>query len=430
MREMTATEAAALLRPVDTVGLGLGPANPHTMLRAMSERKDWEQLTIGGALILGLFELFTHPNVAYRAGFFGPAERYYRSVGGNVEHVPAGFRQFAPILRRLAPRVMMAQATPPDQHGFCSLSLHCGATLDELRAAGADPDRLLIVETSPHLPWTSGIPGMENRLSINEIDVLVRGEEVPFELPGEAPTEADLAIAQHTLPYIASNATLQTGIGAIPNTVAEALAQREGGEYGIHSEMFTDGLWKLQASGKVTNTHKGIYDGYSLTTFALGSKGLYEWLHENREVRFAPVSIVNDPTIISQNKNFVSINGAITVDLYGQVVADSVAGAQVSGVGGHEDFVAGADLSVDDVSLICLRSTIEVNGETVSRIAAQLPLGSVVATPRHHTAVIVTEFGAADLRGATVRERAHMLADIAHPQFRDELRAAAEVIAR
>ena len=108
MREMTATEAAALLRPVDTVGLGLGPANPHAMLRAMSERKDWEQLTIGGALILGLFDLFTHPNVAYRAGFFGPAERYYRSVGGNVEHVPAGFRQFAPILRRLAPRVMIS----------------------------------------------------------------------------------------------------------------------------------------------------------------------------------------------------------------------------------------------------------------------------------------------------------------------------------
>jgi len=271
---------------------------------------------------------------------------------------------------------------------------------------------------------------MENRLSVNEIDVLVRGEEVPFELPGEAPTEADLAIAQHTLPYITSTATLQTGIGAIPNTVAEALAQREGGEYGIHSEMFTDGLWKLQASGKVTNAHKGIYDGFSLTTFALGSKGLYEWLHENRDVRFAPVSVVNDPTIIGQNRNFVSINGAISVDLYGQVVADSVAGAQVSGVGGHEDFVAGADLSLDDVSLICLRSTIEVNGETVSRIAAQLPLGSVVATPRHHTAVIVTEFGAADLRGATVRERAHLLADIAHPQFRDELRAAAEVIAR
>lgn len=430
MRELTASEAVALLRPVDTVGLGLGPANPHALLKAMSARSDWENLTIGGALVLGLFEVFTHPNVSYRAGFFGPAERYYRSVGGKVEHVPAGFRQFAPILRRMAPRVMMVQATEPDQHGFCSLSLHCGATLDELRAAGADPNRLLIVETSPHLPWTSGLPGMENRLSVNEIDVLVRGDEVPFELPAEAATEADLQIAQNTLPFITPHATLQTGIGAIPNMVAEALAAREGGEYGIHSEMFTDGLWKLQSSGKVSNTHKGVYDGFSITTFALGSKGLYEWLNENRDVRFAPVSIVNDPTIISQNQNFVSINGAISVDLYGQVVADSVAGAQVSGVGGHEDFVAGADLSLDDVSLICLRSTIEKNGEIISRIPAQLPLGSVVATPRHHTAVVVTEFGAADLRGTTVRERAHLLADIAHPQFRDELHAAAEVIAR
>ena len=135
-REISAHDAAALLLPDDTVGLGLGPANPHALLKAMSERKDWSNLTIGGALILGLFELFTHPNVHYRSGFFGPAERYYRSVGGDVQHVPAGFRQFAPILRRLAPRVMMAQATLPDQHGYVSLSLHHGATFDELRADG------------------------------------------------------------------------------------------------------------------------------------------------------------------------------------------------------------------------------------------------------------------------------------------------------
>ena len=430
MRELTATEAVQLLNPTDTVGLGLGPANPNGLLKAMSARTDWEQLTVGGALILGLFELFTHPNVSYRAGFFGPAERYYASVNTKVEHVPAGFRQFAPILRRMAPRVMMVQATPPDQHGFCSLSLHCGATLDELKAAGADPNRLLIVETSPHFPWTSGVPGFENRLSVDEIDVLVVGDEVPFELPSEAATEADMAIAQQTLPFIHERSTLQTGIGAIPNMVAQALAERPGGDYGIHSEMFTDGLWKLSESGKVSNAHKGIYEGFSLTTFALGSAGLYEWLHENRTVRFAPVSVVNDPTIIGRNENFVSINGAISVDLFGQVVADSVAGRQVSGVGGHEDFVAGADLALDDVSLICLRSTIEVNGELVSRIPAQLPLGSVVSTPRHHTGVVVTEFGAADLRGTTVTERAHLLADIAHPNFREELHTAAETLGR
>ena len=428
-REISAHDAAALLRPDDTVGLGLGPANPHALLKAMSERKDWSNLTIGGALILGLFELFTHPNVHYRSGFFGPAERYYRSVGGDVQHVPAGFRQFAPILRRLAPRVMMAQATLPDQHGYVSLSLHHGATFDELRAAGADPNRLLIIEVTPHLPWTSGLDGQTpNRLSLDEIDYVVRSDERPFELPSEPPSDADLAIARHIIDRIPLTATLQTGIGAIPNMVAQALCERPGGEYGIHSEMFTDGLWALSTAGKVTNSHKGVNDGVSVTTFALGSAGLYEWLHENRSVRMAPVSYVNDPTVISQHRNFTSVNGAIGLDLFGQVVADSVAGRQISGVGGHEDFVAGTDLDVDDTSFICLRSTIEVNGVVESRITAQLPPGSVVATPRHHTGLVVTEFGIADLRGATVTERAHALAEIAHPDFRARLHEAAEVL--
>lgn len=427
-REITAAEAASLLRPDDTVGLGLGPANPHGILKAMSERKDWTNLTIGGALILGLFDVFTHPHVHYRSGFFGPAERYYRSVGGDVQHVPAGFRQFAPILRRLAPRVMMAQATVPDQHGYVSLSLHHGATFDELRAAGTDPQRLLIIETSSHLPWTSPLDGYSNRLSVDEIDYLVRTDEVPFALPSEAPTDADRAIAGHIIDRIPLTATLQTGIGAIPNMVAQALCERPGGDYGVHSEMFTDGLWALSVAGKVSNAHKGVNEGVSVTTFALGSAGLYEWLHENRSVRMAPVSYVNDPTVISQHHEFTSVNGAIAVDLFGQVVADSVAGRQISGVGGHEDFVAGTDLDVDDISFICLRSTIEVNGITESRITAQLPGGSVVATPRHHTGLVVTEFGVADLRGATVNERAHALAEIAHPDFRDGLHEAAEVL--
>jgi acyl-CoA hydrolase len=286
----------------------------------------------------------------------------------------------------------------------------------------------LIIETSSHLPWTSPLDGYSNRLSVDEIDYLVRTDEVPFALPSEAPTDADRAIAGHIIDRIPLTATLQTGIGAIPNMVAQALCERPGGDYGVHSEMFTDGLWALSVAGKVSNAHKGVNEGVSVTTFALGSAGLYEWLHENRTVRMAPVSYVNDPTVISQHHEFTSVNGAIAVDLFGQVVADSVAGRQISGVGGHEDFVAGTDLDVDDISFICLRSTIEVNGVTESRITAQLPGGSVVATPRHHTGLVVTEFGVADLRGATVNERAHALAEIAHPDFRDGLHEAAEVL--
>lgn len=427
---MTPDEAAALIRPDDIVGMGLGPANPHALLSAMSRRTDWTNLTIGGALVLGLFDLFTHPNVHYRCGFFGPAERYYKSAGGDVQLVPAGFRQFAPILERMAPRVMVVQATPPDYRGFVNLSLHHGATFDALRKAGRDPERLLIVECTPHLPHTRALDGYPNEIHVDEIDVLVDSDEHPVALPEEPRSEVDERIAAIAATFIPDNATLQTGIGGVPNIVAETLASRENGAFGVHSEMFTDGLWKLHQAGKVRNQSKGMFDGVSVTTFALGSAGLYEWLDGNEEVAFGPVHVVNDPTIIGENRNFISINGAISVDLYGQVVADSVAGRQISGVGGHEDFVAGAELALDDVSLICLPSTIELHGVLTSRIVGQLPLGSVVATPRHHTAVVVTEFGAADLRGATVRERAQRLSAIAHPQFRDELLATADTLDR
>jgi acyl-CoA hydrolase len=189
--------------------------------------------------------------------------------------------------------------------------------------------------------------------------------------------------------------------------------------------MFTTGLMRLHQAGKVTNAHKGIFDGISVTTFALGTTELYKWLNENDGVAFLDVEVINDPTTISRNANLVSINGALSVDLYGQVVADSIDGRQISGVGGHEDFVAGAELRADAHSLICLRSTVDVAGTPTSRIVGTLPEGSIVSTPRHHTGVVVTEFGAAELRGLTVRERAHALVEIAHPDHRQELRKVA-----
>jgi acyl-CoA hydrolase len=429
-REMTPDEAAALVRPVDVLGLGLGPANPHGLLAALSRRTDWTDLTVGGGLILGPFELFLHPGVHYRSGFFGPAEQFFRAAGGDVQLIPAGFRQFAPALRRLAPRVMMVQATPPDYRGFVNLSLHHGATADELRRAGEDPERLLVVEVTGHLPRTRALEGYPNEIHVDDIDVLVATDEHPYELPVSPRTEVDEAIARVAAAFIPDDATLQTGIGGVPSIVAEQLAGRPEGVFGVHSEMFTDGLWRLHLAGKVRNQHKGIFDGVSVTTFALGSRGLYEWLDGNEEVAFGPVHVVNDPTIIGENRAFVSINGALSVDLFGQIVADAIGGRQISGVGGHEDFVAGAELSLDAVSLICLPSTVTVGGQVVSRFAPELPAGSIVSTPRHHTAVVVTEFGAADLRDRTVAERARLLAGIAHPQFRDDLLAAADRLGR
>ena len=426
----SAQEAAALIRPVDTIGMGLGPANPHAFLGALSARDDFEDLTLGGGLVLGLFDVLSKPTVHYRSGFFGPAERFYAASGANVELVPAGFRQFGPILERMAPRVMVAQASVPDEHGRVSLSLHYGATADALHAAGRDPDRVLMIETSPHLPVTRALAGYDNTLAVSEIDVLIEADEHPFVLAEAPTTEIDEQIALHALALIDDGSTLQTGIGSIPSMVATKLAEGAKGGFGVHSEMLTDGIMRLHKAGKVTNDQKGIFDGVSVTTFALGSAELYEWLDHNDDVAFAPVSIVNDPTIIATNRNFVSINGAISVDLYGQIVADCIDGRQISGVGGHEDFVSGAGHEIDDRSLVCLASTIEVAGERRSRILPVLPAGSVVSTPRHHTGIVVTEFGAADLEGLTVAERAHALSEIAHPDFRDELRAAAATLGR
>ena len=427
---LTATQAAALFRPVDSFAVGLGPANPQALLVALSERDDFEDLTLGGALILGLYDLMGKPGVHYRCGFFGPAERFYKAAGADIQLVPAGFRQFAPVLEEYAPRIMAVQATPPDAEGTCSLSLHYGATRRELLRAGHDPNRLLIVEVNPNLPRTSALEGFDNTISTDIIDVIVECDLPPVVLPDSSPAPQDEAIAEFALSLIPDRATLQTGIGGIPSIVAAKLAQREGGGYGVHSEMFTDGLMQLHLAGKVTNEHKGQFPGVSVTTFALGSAELYAWLDHNPQVAFAPVSLVNDPSVIAKNDRFISINGAITVDLFGQVVADSVEGRQISGVGGHEDFVAGAEFRLEDRSLICLHSTIEVDGEVRSRIVAGLPFGSVVSTPRHHTGTIITEFGSVELRGLTVRERAFKLASIAHPDFRDDLVAAADRLDR
>jgi acyl-CoA hydrolase len=427
---MTPAEAAGLVRTRDTIGFGLGPANPDAFLTALGGRDDWADLTLGGALLLGYYTVLTHPKVSYRSGFFGPAERILEAQGARIELVPGGFRQFAPILRRFAPRVMTAQAAPPDDQGMVNLSLHLGATYDELVLAGRDADRLLVVEVNPNLPRTCSLPpDHTNALPLELIDVVVEADGAPYALPPTRPDEIDEAIAE-VAGFIVDGATLQIGIGAVPDMVASRLASGPGGHYGIHSEMFTDGLMGLHLAGKVTNDRKGVFDGVSVTTFALGSAELYRWLGGNQQVAFVPVQVVNDPTVIARNHAFVSINGALSVDLYGQVVADNIGGQQISGVGGHEDFVAGAEMRIDDHSLICLRSTASVKGATRSRIVGLLPEGSVVSTPRHHTGVVITEYGAADLTGLTVRERAEALTAIAHPDFRAGLAEVARTLGR
>lgn len=424
--ELTADEAAARLETTDTLGMPLGPGQPPAFLRALGEREDWTDLRVYGALLAVMTELFSRPGVHYLSGFFGPLERGLRDSGADIGFTPADFRRFGPLLQRQAPRVMTTVAAPPDADGWCSLSLHAGGTIDELHRAGADPARMLVVEVSDAYPRTFGV-GEQYRhaLHVDEIDVLVRSSEEPLSLPSPPPTEADKEIARHAVGFIRSGSTLQTGIGSIPNQIAVLLAEGDGGEYGLHSEMFTDGCMQLHRAGKVTNTGKGLYDGVSVTTFAFGSPELYSWLDGNSEVAFLPVEIVNSPEVIAANRTMVSINGGLAVDIHGQVVADTINGDQFSGIGGAEDFVAGTGLELSDRSLICLPSTFSKDGNVQSRIVPWFGPGAVITTPRHHVDVIITEYGAAELEGLTVQERGEALAAIAHPDFRDELLDAA-----
>lgn len=419
------SDAVAAIRPDDTLAVPLGPGVPSGFLHALGERDDFEHLEVFGALLPDLYQLFMRSGVHYRSGFFGPAERFLRDAGASIDFVPADFRRFEPILHHLQPRVMATSAAPPVD-GWVSLSVHAGASVDELHRAGADPDRLVIVEVSPHYPHTYGLPpDFEHRLHVDEIDFLVETDRQPLNLPDAPPTEAELAVAEHATHFIHSGCTLQTGIGGIPSQIAKLLAEGPLGDFGVHSEMFTTGLMHLHQSGKVTNMKGSRFDGFTVTTFAAGTPDLYEWLDHNEAVRFLPVRVVNSPELIAQNRFMVTINGALAVDLAGQVVADTIVGAQFSGIGGHEDFVSGPGLSADGRSLVCLPSSSLVNGDLVSRILPKLPAGSVISTPRHQVDVVITEFGAAELAGKTIRERALALASIGHPDVRDELLAVA-----
>jgi len=428
---LTSEQAVALVNPTDTIGMGLGPANPDGFLQALATRDDWEDLVVGGALLLNYYEVFTKPGVSFRSGFYGPAERLLASQGNRVEHVPGGFRQFAPILERFRPRVMIVQGSLEEDEGRINLSLHYGGTRPELLRAGDDPERVLIVEVNPRLPRTRSLPPeFDNTLPLETVDVLVEGTSEIIDLPETVPDGVDRAIASNALQYVKQGSTLQIGIGAVPDLVANELCVGSRGDFGLHSEMFTTGMMKLHKAGKVSNKRKGVFVGKSVTTFALGTRELYGWLDSNDDVAFIDVGTLNDPHVIGRNGNFLSINGALTIDLYGQIVADNIGGRQISGVGGQEDFVAGAELRLDARSLICMRSTVEVSGQRRSRIVGRLPEGSVVSTPRHHTGVIITEYGSAELAGLTVRERARALAGIAHPDFRGDLAKIADALGR
>lgn len=418
-------DAVDLIHPEDTVAAPIMTGQPAGFLAALGERTDYRNLSIFTALLTEPYTVLQQPGVRLISGFYGPIERLLKSMGIPVQYLPADFVGWERYARRVRPRVIVSAVTPMDRYGFLSFGLHAGATFNAFLEAARDPQRLAIAEVYGDMPHILGLGRYGgHRIHISEVDCVVESDRAVFELPDLPVTEEDRAIGHHVEQLIENGATLQIGIGAVPNLVAQFLAAGTKGDFGIHTEMITDGVMELHRAGKITN-HKGIYDGFSVGTFAAGSKALYAWLNHNPEVRMLPVAQVNDPAIIRRNRLMVSINGALAVDLSGQVMADAIGARQYSGVGGHELFVVGAHECEGGKSTICLHSTAQVAGKTISTIAPHLPAGTPVTTPRHHVQYVITEHGVADLGLLTDVGRAQALVDIAHPDFREELRAAA-----
>lgn len=333
---------------------------------------------------------------------------------GNADFTPVFLSEIPSLIAdgTLGVDVALVQLSPPDRHGYCRL----GTSIACARAA-IDNARIVIAEFNPRVPRTMG----NSAVHVSRIDFAL---EVDRPLPQHASEpigDQALLIGQHVARLIPNGATLQMGIGSIPSAVLKALERHE--DLGIHTEMFTDDLIDLVDNGVVTNRLKSRFTGRIVTSFASGTDRLFAFVNENPFVEFHPSNIVNDPYEIRLQHMMVAINSAIEIDLTGQVCADSIGERIFSGIGGQMDFVQGAVRSPGGMAIIALPST--ARDGTVSRIAPRLREGAGVVTTRGHVHYVVTEYGAVNLRGRSLRERAALLIGIAHPDFRAELEAAA-----
>jgi acyl-CoA hydrolase len=423
-KRLSAAELRARLDGVESIVTGLLTGQARGVLRAIGPRDPTRPLAVYLGILIEPFDFLRDPAVRVVSGFFGPIERMARAAGLPIEFLPADFQGFEKLTLALRPRVVAAPVAPPDEEGYCAFGLNSGSMFRPFLQAARDPERLAIAEVNPHLPRVAGLGELGgHRVHVSEIDVVLEDDSPIITVPYVEPTPEERAIARWVAELVEDGATLQFGIGGIPNAVAELLCAEAKGDFGIHSEMLVDGIMRLHEAGKVVN-RKGVHDGLSIGTFAGGSEALYRWLDRNPIVRLLPVSEVNSPPLFARMRHFISINAALAVDLHGQIVADVIADRQYSGVGGHETFTMGAREAPGGKSIVCLRSTATVQGQRISTIVADFPAGNVVTTPRHQVHYIVTEHGIAALEDRTDRERAAALIAVAHPDFRAELRRA------
>lgn len=412
MKHVTAQEAVGVIKSSDRVFIHGGAASPARLIRAMVER----------APDLSNVEV-VHLHTEGEASYAKPEhKRSFRTrvlfMGANIRQaVHSGEADYVPVFLSEVPAlfrkgtlpldVALIHVSPPDSHGFCSLGVSVDVTRAAVETAGS-----IIAQVNPNMPRTHG----DGHVHVNRISFAVETTDPVYEHKSAGLTDVERAIAHQVAGLIEDGATLQMGIGAIPDAVLAALGSHK--DLGIHSEMFSDGVIDLVERGVINGRLKRNHPGKVVGGFAMGTRRLYDFIDDNPEIAMLDIAYVNDTAVIRRNPKATAINSAIEVDITGQVCADSIGTYQYSGVGGQMDFIRGASLSEGGKPIIALPSTTR-RGE--SRIVAYLKQGAGVVTTRAHLHYIVTEHGVANLYGKTLRERARALIEVAAPEHRESL---------
>lgn len=409
----TAQEAIRLIPPRKRILIGSGAAEPGRLVDAMVSHGDH----LAGNEIVHLMTLgsapYVQPGLEHRfrhTAFFIGANVRQAVQEGRADFMPVFLSEIPHLIAsgRVRTDVALIQVSPPDRHGFVSL----GVAVDIVRAA-VDTATVILAEVNPNMPRTLG----DSFVDVDRIAALVPVDDpLPERLP-EPLDDVVREIGRNVASLVPDGATLQMGIGKIPDAVLAALATHK--DLGVHTEMLSDGVMDLAEAGVITGRRKNFLPGKVVTSFVMGTRRLYDWTHDNPLIEMRPSLFTNDPFQIARNDNMVAINAALAVDLTGQVAADTVRGRFFSGIGGQVDFIRGAARSRGGRPIIALPST--AKGGSLSRIQAAFEEGAGVVTSRGDIHYVVTEFGVADLWGKNIRQRVEALVGIAHPDFRAEL---------
>ena len=417
-KRMSAAEAIGVVMNGDTVVVPTAVGEPPALLTALSSvRRELRNVQVSQILPVRKYDYFdphTTGHVRHAAYFFSGISRAGGQEGWS-DFIPANFSELPDLLgRKLLPAdVVLSMASPMDAHGFFSLSLAPDYTLAAIAQA-----RAVVLEVNPNVPFANG----NCHLHISQVTALTESSDPLLEvgLPKIGPVQE--AIGKYVADMIPDGATLQIGYGGIPDAVVMQLTHKH--DLGVHTEMIGDGIMTLVEAGAITNRKKNYLPGKMVATFALGSKKLYDFLHRNPAVEMHPVNFTNDPYLAGQNDKLHAINATMQVDFMGQCGSESLGYAPYSGTGGQTDFVRAANRSNGGKAFIVLPST--AKNDTISRIVPVLSPGTHVSTSKNDINYVVTEYGVAQLRGKTARQRCEALIAIAHPDFRGDLRDAAK----